>query len=434
MFITAHPIFGWNPSHAQVLESQDFANHPPGTILRDFAALLELMEPKGLPATPKHLFALGTLETINQRLTHPIALRSKRPLQKSYPNINGLYLVLRATGIPMIDIQGKKPFLVLDPEMMATWNSLNATEAYFSLLRAWWGEADESIIDSQSWHDSFTRSTLFLRHLKEQGPNWLKRPRVIKSLSYSPSLHNLALLEMFGLVEVALAKPTESPGWQPKAVNITPWGDALMAHFEHFLDRLGPLDSETAEPEPEPEPDPETKPDLEAGDLFLPSERFDAWARSLRLVFTDWKRDLEIPDPPFQPGRHVLRAALARDCWRSIAIDGEASFDTLASAILAAFDFDEDHLYAFRFTDRIGRQAEIAHPYLAGETDGELADDVQIGELNMHKGVTMVFVFDFGANWKFDLTVEQVDDEPSATAPQVLEAQGEAPPQYDNTW
>ncbi|EIC19400.1 IS1096 element passenger TnpR family protein [Thiorhodovibrio frisius] len=420
MFITDRPIFTWNPSHAQVLESQDFAKQPPGTILRDFGALLDLIQPKGLAVTPKHLFAMNTLETINQRLTHPVDLQLKRPGQKSYPNINGLYLVLRATGLALIDTCGKKPILMLDPEILDLWSDLNPAEAYFALLRAWWGAADETIIDKRSREDVFAKSTRFLRQFKEQGPGWLQHPPVIDSLTYSPGLHNLALLELFGLLEIELVPPVEGQGWQPRQIHITAWGDALMAHFEHFLNELRT-----------PAPD-APEPQLTISDLFEPSKRFETWAAGLRSKFNNWQRNLELPAPPLQPGQHIFRASLSPDCWRRIAIAGEAGFDQLASAILAAFDFDEDHLYAFNFQDRLGRPAEIGHPEMQAELDGKLADQVRVGELGLTKGASMVFVFDFGANWEFDLIVEQVRKEAAAKNPQVLEANGEAPPQYDD--
>ena len=81
---------------------------------------------------------MNRLETINRRLTQPVELPLKRPVQKSYPHINGLYLVLRAVGIGLIDTQPKKPLLKLDPIVFDSWRSLNGAERYFALLKAWW--------------------------------------------------------------------------------------------------------------------------------------------------------------------------------------------------------------------------------------------------------------------------------------------------------
>ncbi len=42
------------------------------------------------------------------------------------------------------------------------------------------------------------------------------------------------------------------------------------------------------------------------------------------------------------------------------------------------------------------------------------------------------FLFDFGDDWRFELLVERVNDGPASQEPQVLEAHGAAPVQYDN--
>jgi hypothetical protein len=70
-------------------ETQDFEHHAPGTVLRDFEALLNLVGEQGLPVTPTHLFAMNVLPTLNRALTQPLELRLKRPQQKSYPPSTG---------------------------------------------------------------------------------------------------------------------------------------------------------------------------------------------------------------------------------------------------------------------------------------------------------------------------------------------------------
>jgi hypothetical protein len=138
--------FTSTPKPTLRLEDQDFDQGAPGTILQDFEALLHLMGDQGLPVTPAHLLAMSCLETINQNLTKPLQVRLKRALQKSYPHINGLYLLLRATGLGPIDTQIKKPRIRLDPLVLESWRSLNGAERYFALLKAWWGRASEEML------------------------------------------------------------------------------------------------------------------------------------------------------------------------------------------------------------------------------------------------------------------------------------------------
>jgi hypothetical protein len=76
--------FELTPTQTNLLEAQDFERRAPGTLLRDFEALLNLIGDQGMPVTPAHLFAMNCLETINRNLTYPLELRLKRAMQKSY--------------------------------------------------------------------------------------------------------------------------------------------------------------------------------------------------------------------------------------------------------------------------------------------------------------------------------------------------------------
>jgi len=77
------------------------------------------------------------LGEINDLLSHPVQLQLKRPEQKSYPHIQGLYLLLRASGLACIEGKDGKLFLSVDEKAYQVWESLNPTERYFALLETW---------------------------------------------------------------------------------------------------------------------------------------------------------------------------------------------------------------------------------------------------------------------------------------------------------
>jgi hypothetical protein len=83
------------------------------------------------------LLAIQLLPEINAHMTHPLQLKLKRPLQKSYPHINGLYLLLRASGMTHVVGTQKKPLLAIDREIYRLWGNLNCTEQYCFLLETW---------------------------------------------------------------------------------------------------------------------------------------------------------------------------------------------------------------------------------------------------------------------------------------------------------
>ena len=413
--------FALTPAQRQPLAAQDFEQRAPGTILRDFEALLSLLGDAGLPVTPTHLFAMSSLETINRQLAQPLELRLKRALQKSYPPINGLYLLLRATGLGRIDTSLKQPRLQLDPFVLASWRSLNATERYFALLRAWWGRAREEMIGERrsGWGSTILQSILlFVDRFPETGNLTMQTPQDADTLRYYPGFYNLALLELFGLFDLRARPPAEGQGWRPEQLRMTEWGRALLGNYAGFL-------RQSLAPEAE-----STLSLLGLETWADPWDCFEAWSRWVRPHLPAWQKDLELPVPVFQPGPHVFKVALGAECWRRIAIPGDADLDRLATAILDAFHFDRDHLYCFSYRDRFGRTIDIDHPYLAGDSEHALADAVKIGELPLAPGMRLDFLFDFGDQWHFTLHTESIDAGPAIHKPRVLEKHGKAPKQY----
>ncbi len=236
-------------------------------------------------------------------------------------------------------------------------------------------------------------------------------------LRYHPGLYNLALLELFGLLEIRVGSLAEGRGWRPEEIRMTDWGKALLDGYADFLQQ--PLDRKDG-----------SAPTMFGLALFQPLECFESWSRIVHRHIGGWHKGLDIREPPFQPGPHLLKVSLGAGCWRRIAIGGDSSLDELAATILDAFDFDSDHLYRFSYKDRFGRSLEIDPPYLADNSDNALADEVKLGDLPLYQGMRIGFLFDFGDQWEFDIQTESVHIESVIKEPRVLEKHGEAPEQY----
>ncbi|WP_427157243.1 hypothetical protein ACQFX9_17380 [Aliinostoc sp. HNIBRCY26] len=129
----------------QILQQQSISQNSPGKILRDFQPVLEFLQPDGVEVSSTyHQFSLKYLQQLNSRLSYPIETNLKRPHQKSYPYIHGLYFVLRASGLSQVITQGKKTKLILNEQRLKIWQGFNPTEQYFTLLESWllWGEGE----------------------------------------------------------------------------------------------------------------------------------------------------------------------------------------------------------------------------------------------------------------------------------------------------
>lgn len=83
--------------HQQALGSQSITDNEPGSILRDFEMALEFIATHKIKLSPTHNFFGGeTLTQLNALMSSPIRMALQRLAPKSYPNINGNYLLMTA--------------------------------------------------------------------------------------------------------------------------------------------------------------------------------------------------------------------------------------------------------------------------------------------------------------------------------------------------
>ena len=103
----------------QCLRDQVITADQPGPVLRDFRVLLEFLGPEGVEAGGKYnLLPLKSIGELDRRLSRPLHLELKRPQLRSHPYLQGLNLLLRASGLSRVEGTGAKARLVLDPAML----------------------------------------------------------------------------------------------------------------------------------------------------------------------------------------------------------------------------------------------------------------------------------------------------------------------------
>jgi hypothetical protein len=142
---------------------------------------------------------------------------------------------------------------------------------------------------------------------------------------------------------------------------------------------------------------------------------------------------------------YVFNAKLDR--WqgvrRTIAVRADQTLADLHDALQAAFDWDNDHLYAFwldgKFWSRDG--TEYVHPFgLEGDPFAgwdlpvsrprRMSAEVRLSRLRLIKGRRIAYLFDFGDEWRVRLTLRHIVAADGEPYPRILESVGEAPPQY----
>lgn len=399
--------------YQQTLLEQTINEDGPGSVLRDFETLMDFVGERELKVSGLHqLLPMSALAELNTRLSKPFHIHLRRPQQKSYPHINGLYLLLRASGLSLIEVEGKQPLITLDREALASWRRLNPTERYFTLLEAWLLRGVGEIIgDDRDPLGPLYKCSTFMESLPAAG---LKiagdRQAEQITIPYHVGTYNLALLEMFGCVSVEEEWPEAGKGWVVTRVRRTPFGEALFKLLSQH--QLATMRFELCEDELEE------------------AATFGALQPLLQPFFPKWHRNLKIPQAALVDGLYVFKVSLGAKVWRRIAISAALKLDDLSDAILRAYDFDDDHLYQFSYRDRFGVPVQVNHPYLE---EPPSTDEVALGEIPLRPGASMEYLFDFGDEWRFDVKLERIDPADGRNKkPKLLEEHGEAPPQYPN--
>lgn len=406
-FLSLDSMF--SSEHKRFLQDLTIGEDGPGTILRDFEALLGYFREGDLPITGTCQLPNRVLPEINVRLTHPLQLGLKRPRQKSYPHIQGLYLLARASGLTCVGGTGKKPLLSVDDAVYSVWERLNPTERYGTLLETWLLRGRPEIVGEpggRSVSENFIDWFRFSSEIPDEGVQIAGDNDAENRLRYIPGWHPLALLELFGLIRVRHGSLEPGKGWCIERIDRARLGDALMALLlpEFFGDSRS-----ISEPD-----------ELES---HVP---FGVLQPVLQPHFPEWRNSLSLPEEAFREGTHIFRVSLGR-VWFRIAVSGDEALDALAYAILAAVEFDHDHLYLFSYRNRFGALEEIQHPRM---DEGPWTDEVRVGDVPLRVGGTMTYLFDFGDEWRFAVTLEEVDTERPVENPVILEVHGEPPEQY----
>ncbi|MBA3766756.1 MAG: plasmid pRiA4b ORF-3 family protein [Acidobacteria bacterium] len=399
--------------HQRILQGQAISDDEPGRVLRDFETLLDFVGERAIKVSGIHqILPMNVLAELNARLSRPLRIGLKRPQQKSYPHINGLYLLLRASGLSLIRDDGKQPVLSLDRAALSSWRSLNATERYFTLLEAWLVRGNGEIIGEHDPLGSLFKCSTFMERIPDKG---LKvagdRQTEQFTIPYSIGTYNLALLDLFGCMVIEEGPPEEGKGWVITRIKRTVFGEALIKLLSrHKLAEMEVL--------------------LEEDGEFEEATAFGTLQPVLQPYFPEWRKNLSLPEAVMIDSLYIIKVSLDAKTWRRIAIPARLMLDDLSDTILRAFNFDNGHLYEFSYRNRFGATAHIHHPYTE---EAPSTDEVAIGEILLRPGASMEYLFDFGDQWRFDVKLEGIDPADARIKnPKILERHGQAPPQYPN--
>ncbi len=139
-----------------------------------------------------------------------------------------------------------------------------------------------------------------------------------------------------------------------------------------------------------------------------------------------------------EAGTHIVRVALQDEptVYREIEVESHKTLSDLAEAIVHAFGFEFDHAFGF-YSKLEGRDVMRSQPKyelfadMGEETTAKSVRKTSVADAFPDVGHTMLFMFDYGNDWRFIVEVIGRGQKAARTRyPKVLKKVGQAPEQY----
>lgn len=129
-------------------------------------------------------------------------------------------------------------------------------------------------------------------------------------------------------------------------------------------------------------------------------------------------------------GGHTIEFKIAvGSCVRKIIMGDQFTLEDLHYLIQKSVNFDNDHMYYFQ----IGT-GSLRRRYFIPECEDEVwQTDTVLAELMLYEGMQFEYLFDFGDEWHFQITVVHIVTEHTEKC-QISTIKGEAPEQYGCDW
>jgi len=429
--------------------------------LHDYNAFAEycskhtvLLTPNGDAISGKHLPDLNAL------MSQPLENITVRHRQNVCPLLNLFYwLSVNGHLFEMGTAKGTKLALI-PTERLNEFKRLSPTEQYFFLLETLWVDSDwdKMITDAYRFGSSFSVVTA-VKHLGTLTPEKEIDLRNGDHRVFFSSVQTFMFyFAYFGFWDVTIETAQFAKTHIfPTAITPTAWGVAVarvLTEQRHWISWNLPMRRKEGERRAIP-----GSPVYDILDLGVLSELSDALAplfgeetkkkrkkitpprtpdhsgEPFFLAFVplvekgSLQHTLPRPVQKFQDGTYIFKVALSNKVWRRIAADARHMLTDLHYAIQDAFRFDSDHLYSFFMDNKAWSDDSIDCPE---EEDAAITtDEVKIGDLGITPGKRFLYIFDYGDEWRFHITLEEIRSEKTRLRePKIIESVGKAPPQY----
>jgi len=445
----------------------------PTPLLYDFNIFINYLEENQITLTKTNQYLRGKdLFKLNQLMTNPIEDVTTRTPQETYPQLHLFYNLILAGKLYEKEFKGKTKILLKSTDLLEKYQYLTMTEKYFFLLETFWIDADWRVLQGGTFGkaDVYT-VTPVMEFLSQQSAGQKidiqdTKHGQIRQMMWDWEYY-LLYFEIFGFWRVLIDEATRKQMSSRRATFAemlipTEFGIkmAKVLKEERDLERwnlsyreaMGEWNVVPGSPLGEIDHDPidelmrtfgeekirnilekkeieETKVEVwEEEKFFKPFQDLFVKGELQKTISKKRSKD-------FVEGNYIFKVSLKRGLWRRIKISSTNTLLDLHQIIQNAFDFDDDHLYAFFMSGQPWSKPKFTHPQ---DYDGIPVTEVKIGELGLKKGQEILYLFDYGDEWRFSVKLEKINTKEELVESEIIDEKGDAPEQYpdffDSGW
>ena len=397
-------------------------------IVEDFQIFIDYLATRNVSLTAsKNVLKSSDLLILNEKMSSfQTKFVTNKTKQEQMGLINTFFYIAKSANLFILAVSKKEVVFQPNEAKIKEYEELSDDAKYFFLLEAFW-----SFIDWDEAFDcrSFWKSDALQKLLKKNTPNKamtvscveLKRKGVVSGGVYK---FFDEVMSAFGCIELFWDKnlvdaPKNKYVYPYEAMSLTVHGALILPVLFEERSQFGwNLENRL----------------IDAYFEFEESEeRMGHFEDAFKIAFPNLKAENSLLQVrfPLRKGLYRFKVSFEKEMYRIIEIAGSDTFEDLHLAIQDAIDFENDHLYYFSLTGKSAVYNSFAFWSPDGD-DGVRTTMVQIGETNLYKGQQILYYFDFGASWNFDVVL--LDIEENTAEPKeykITQKIGESPKQYD---
>lgn len=409
-------------------------NDYPTTIVVDFFEFLNYIEAHIVKLTKtnqqmtrKDLIALYAL------MTEPKLDVNEKSNQIGYPLLH-LFFEL-ALNLELIQRKaiGSTNVVVINKENMTNFKALTISEQYVSLLNCFWTKADWRELQGSRYGSVPINMDSLYEHIEKIPVNKelkVREDRDLQSLLYDYG-YFLLYFSYFGFWKVVLdEEQRKSNHYKASSIVLLPLIKQLFPPlikvfqnldeqhgiFDKLESLLSLFDESFGFKKLQPEPNLEPSSTVSLVELLQPLFEEGQLTNILQNI-----------EKPIIKGEYILKVALRNDCWRTIQLSEAHTLLDLHRLIQQAFEFADDHLYAFYMDNKKFSKHCYNSPK---DMQGPYVHEVTIGDLHLYEGQRFLYLFDFGDEWSFSVSVIKITEGKETVEACIRQRTGQSPDQY----